>query len=54
MFEVYFAVDGERNETPEAVFETYEEAQDYILAEQDKYSEDSYFDIYDVKANRWD
>jgi hypothetical protein len=54
MFEVYFAVDGERNEEPEMVFGSYDEAMDYVLAEQDKYSEDSYFEIYDVGADRWD
>ena len=53
MYEVYFAVDGERNECPEMVFESYDEAMDYILAEQDKYSDDSYFVIYDVKADLW-
>ena len=53
MYEVYFAVDGERNEEPEVVFETYEEAEDYAIAEQEKYSEDTYFMIYDVKERQW-
>lgn len=53
MFEVYFACDGERNEEMEIAFDTYREALNYVLVEQEKYSEDSYFVIYDVKANVW-
>ena len=53
MFEVYFVVEGERNDEPEMTFDFYENALDYVLAEQDKYSDDSYFAIYDVKFNRW-
>lgn len=53
MFEVYFACDEERNENKETAFDTYEEAMDYVLSEQDKYSNDCYFDIYDVKSDRW-
>jgi hypothetical protein len=53
MYEVYFVVDGDRNEEPEMIFGSYDKAMDYVLAEQDKYSEDSYFEIYDVNADRW-
>lgn len=53
MFEVYFAIEGERNDEPEMIFDSYDDALNYVLAEQDKYSDDSYFTIYDVKANQW-
>lgn len=53
MFEVYFVCDGKRNEDMEIVFNTYKEALNYVLAEQDKYSDDCYFEIYDVKSDRW-
>lgn len=53
MFEVYLCCEDERNETPEIVFNSYDEAEDWVLEEQDKYSEDCYFRIYDVKADRW-
>ena len=53
MFEVYFACDGERNENMEIAFNTYEEAMNYVLSEQDKYSDDCYFEIHDVKYDRW-
>ncbi len=54
MFKVYFYCEDERNETPEIVFNSYAEAEAWVLEEQDKYSEDCYFRIYDVEADRWD
>ena len=54
MFEVYFYCEDERNETPEIMFNSYAEAEAWVLEEQDKYSEDCYFRIYDVEADRWD
>ena len=53
MFEVYLCVENDRNENPEMIFSSYAEAMDYVLIEQEKYSEDVYFSIYDVKNNRW-
>lgn len=53
MYEVYLCDEEERNETPEMICSSYDEAMDYILAEQDKYSEDVYFSIHDVKNDLW-
>ena len=53
MFEVYYADYEGRNAEPEMIFSSYDDALNYVLVEQDKYSDDGYFEIYDKNLNRW-
>ena len=55
MFEVYFMNWMGRDEEAEAVFETLEEAENYIeeYEEEHMVDPDEGFIIHDVKANKW-
>ena len=55
MFEVYFiSYMGDREEEPEMIFDSWEEAEEYIGEQMDREcAPDEGYCIHDVKNNKW-
>lgn len=55
MFEVYFiSYRGERDEEPEMVFDSWDEAEEYAVEQMDRNcAPDEEYRIYDVEAGKW-